>query len=161
MWLNSTINDSLLEWKGFNLVRYDRGLKRRGGVCIYIHDTIPYKIIDDFNGLVDNNLKCILLRLHPHMQKGLNLCGIYRPPDGAPKECVDRLTHIVNQFDRSCTETVLIGDFNLDYKNKKVLSTSKLGRLVSKLSLKQVIPELQAPQQPALTYCDSPRDIQA
>ena len=141
-WLNDSINDSLLEWEEFNLVRCDRGLNRNkkgGGVCIYVRDTIPYKIIDDYNDFRDNNLEFILLRLNPYMQKTLNLCGIYRPPDGIPKECVERLAHIVNQFDRARTETVLIGDFNLDYRNKKLVSTSKLGTLVSKLSLKQLI----------------------
>ena len=116
-------------------------LKKGGGVCIYVRDSISYTIIHDFNGLIDNNLEFILLKLKPTMQKSINLLGIYRPPDGSPKVCVDRLIHILNQFDRSRTETLLIGDFNLDYKNKRLMSTSKLNTLITKFSLKQFIDE--------------------
>ena len=143
-WLNNMTDDSLLKWEGFNLVRRDRDLirnKKGGGVCIYIHDSIPYTNIEEHKGLSDHNLEFILLKVKPHMQKPLNLLGVYRPPDGAPKECVDHLVHILNQLDRQRTDTLIIGDFNIDYKNKKLIAASKLEKLVTKLALKQIIKE--------------------
>ena len=143
-WLNCDTDDSLLHWEGYNLVRQDRGLtrnKRGGGVCIYIREEISYRINQDYKNLIGSNLEFILLNVKPHMQKPINLIGIYRPPDGNPKECVSHLTFILNQIDRTRSDTVLIGDFNLNYKNKRLISSTKIETLVNKFSLKQWIKE--------------------
>ena len=143
-WLSSLVDDSLLSWQGFKLARHDRGHNRNkkgGGVCIYIRDTIPFISVDEHNGLNDQHLEFVLVKLKPHMQKPINLFGIYRPPDGTQKECVARLTLMVNQMDRAPTDTLLISDFNLNYKNKKLFASSKLETLVTKFSLKQLIKE--------------------
>ena len=141
-WLNGSIADSMLKWKNFQLVRLDREMlrnKRGGGVCVYIRSTINFEIVQDLQELSDNNIEFLHLRLKPHMQKPINLFGIYRPPDGKYAEFVLRITRMLNQIDRLRSETILIGDFNIDYNNKRLVSSSNLEILENKYALKQII----------------------
>ena len=90
-WLNSSVSDSLLQWQGFQLVRLDREFlknKRGGGVCIYIKSSISFEIIKDFDDFLDGNIAFLYIKIKPHMQKTINLLGIYRPPDGKNKEFI-------------------------------------------------------------------------
>ena len=141
-WLDSATSDSMLNWKDFQLVRRDREEmrnKKGGGVCIYIRSTIDFEIIHAYDEFLGNNIEFLFLKLKPHMQKVLNLFAIYRPPDGKHGEFVKATTRILDQIDRSHSETMIIGDFNINFKNKKLVSSSKLDLLENKYGLKQVI----------------------
>ena len=143
-WLTSATEDSVLQWENFQLVRQDRETirnKRGGGVCVYIKVPIDFEVINDFNDLLDNNLEFVFVRLKPHMQKLINLIGVYRPPDGKPNEFVKHISCILNQVDRARSHLLVIGNFNLDYRNKRLVSNSKLDTLTSKHSLTQLIRE--------------------
>ena len=142
--LNHTIDDALLQWEGFMLIRQDRDgvrQKRGGGICVYIKKHIQFNLMNNPNDSISNNIEYIHLKLKLHMQKQINLICVYRPPDGKHGECVRGLTRVLDQIDRSRSETVLIGDFNLDYNNKKLVASSKLETLVNKYALKQIIDE--------------------
>ena len=141
-WLNNSIHGSLLHWDNFQLVRLDRERirdKKGGGVCIYVKSSISFEIVDNFSHLLKKNMEFIYLRIKPHMQKPINLLGIYRPPDGDCKVFLQHITDMIKQIDRSRSETIIIGDFNIDFNNKKVIASSKLNTLETKYALKQVI----------------------
>ena len=141
-WLNCSIHDSLLHWDNFQLVRLDRDRlrnKKGGGVCIYVNTSISFEIVDEFTHLLDSNIEFLYLKIKPHMQKPINLFGIYRPPDGNYRDFLQHITDMIKQIDRSHSETVLIGDFNIDFNNKKLVASSKLNTLETKFALKQII----------------------
>ena len=141
-WLNHFIHDSLLHLDNFQLVRLDRERirdKKGGGVCIYVKSSISFEIVDNFSHLLNKNMEFIYLRMKPHVQKPINLLGIYRPPDGDCKVFLQHITDMIKQIDRSHSETIIIGDFNIDFNNKKVIASSKLNTLETKSALKQVI----------------------
>ena len=141
-WLNSSTNDSLLHWAGFRLARLDREMyrdKRGGGVCIYINSNISFDIITDFNELLGMNIEFLYIKLRPYKQKSINLIGIYRPPDGKYKEFIQHTTKILNQIDSIRSNTILVGDFNIDYNNKKLVQSSNLDILENKYNLKQIV----------------------
>ena len=120
-WLNGSVDDFMLHWKSFQLVRLDReGLrnKKGGGVCIYIRASISFEIVHDFAHLLDSNIQFIYLKVKPFMQKKTNLLGIYRPPDGKYREFMQHITGILKQIDRSRSDTILIRDFNIDFNKK-------------------------------------------
>ena len=135
-------NTSLLQWEEFCLVRKDREArrnKRGGGICIYIRSSFKFEIINDVQETLDANIEFVHIKLKPHMQKTINLVGVYRPPDGKLKEFVQIITGVLDQIDRTQSETLLIGDFNIDFNNKKAVSSSNLSRLENKYALKQII----------------------
>ena len=141
-WLNSSIDDTLLRWDNFELIRLDRenwSNKKRGGVCIYIRSSIDFEIVQQFSDSLGNDIEFIFVKIKPYMQKTINLIGIYRPPDGKYKDFIQHITRILNQIDRSRHETILLGDFNIDFNNKKLIASIKLDHLESKYALKQVI----------------------
>ena len=141
-WLNKSVADSLLYWKDFQLVRLDRDSfrnKKGGGVCIYVCTSISFKVVPDFKDLLGNDIEFIYLKVKPHMQKPINLFGVYRPPDGKSRDFTQHILNMLKQSDRSHSDTILIGDFNIDYKNKTLVSSLKLDSLENKLNLKQII----------------------
>ena len=141
-WLNSSVDDSLLKWDNYQLVRLDREQVRNnrgGGVCVYIRSSIKFEIMQDFNEMLDNNIEFVYIVLKPPMQKPIHLFGIYRPPDGKSVDFTQHIVRMLNQIDRYRSETILIGDFNIDFNNKRLVSSANLDTLVNKYGLKQVI----------------------
>ena len=64
-WLTRDIDNSLLDWEGFNLVRQDRDQNRNkkgGGVCVYIRNTIRFSRIVDHDDMINQNLEFIMIR---------------------------------------------------------------------------------------------------
>jgi exonuclease III len=59
-WLDNTVEDSEIAVPGFHCVRKDRtGVKEGyGGVAIYVHEGLPYRVREDVNS-VDNECLCI------------------------------------------------------------------------------------------------------
>ena len=143
-WLNSSTSDSILHWNNFQLVRCDRELirdKRGGGVCIYIKNSISFEVIHDFDKYLDHNLEFVFVKIMPLKQKAINMIGMYRPPDGNPKESIQYISSILDQVERKRSHVLIIGDFNLDFNNKKLISSTKLDTLTSKHSLTQLVME--------------------
>ena len=69
---------------------------------------------------------------------------IYKPPEGAPKLLLDRLTNVLNQYigrgNPNGKEIYIIGDFNVDYSRcSKDTTKTKLKDLEVKYSLRQLI----------------------
>ena len=102
-----------------------------------MRSSISFEIVNDFTDCLDGNIELIYLKIKPHMQRRINLIAIYRPPDGKYKEFTRHLTGMLKQIDRSRSDTILIGDFNIDFNNKKLLQTSKLDILENQYALKQ------------------------
>ena len=143
-WLNDGICSSLLKLNDFELLRQDRDArrnKRGGGVCISIKLSIKFEVINMLPTLTSNDIEYLHVKIKPYMQKPVHIIGIYRPPEGKYKEFTQFIAKILNQIDKSRTDTVLLGDFNIDFNDKRLLSNSKLDTLESKYGLKQIIKE--------------------
>ena len=141
-WLNDSTCSSLLSWEGFQLIRQDRDTirnKKGGGVCIYIRSSIKFEIVNELQKSLDNNIEYVYIKLKPHMQKSIYLMGIYRPPDGKYRDFIQYITQRLNQIDRSRSDTLLIGDFNIDFNDKKLMANSTLDILENKYGLKQMV----------------------
>ena len=143
-WLNSTIDDSIIQWDGFKLVRQDRDLgrvKRGGGLCVYIKEHIDFEVLNELTTLINNNIEFIHLKFKAGMQKPINILCVYRPPDGSHKEFVRSITQVLDLIDRTRSDTIVFGDFDIDYNNKNLRRTSKFDMLESKYALMQMIKE--------------------
>ena len=125
-WLKNSVTDSQLKWDNFQLIRIDRARldnKSGGGICIYIRSSIDFEIIQDFQEVIGNHIEFLFVKVKPYMQKSINLIGIYRPPDGKHVDFVQSISRILDQIDRVRAETILIGDFNIDFKNKRLVTS--------------------------------------
>ena len=86
--LDSTINDDLMHVTRYDLIRKDRS-RNGGGVCIYLRNTINYKIRND---LVSSNVEAICIEIIKPQSKPFLVATIYRPPS-APSE-------FLNEFEK-------------------------------------------------------------
>ena len=70
-----------------------------------------------------NNDDCeiICIELKTPKAKRLNFIIVYRPPTGNIKNMIDYLEEAVGRLNKERTETVIIGDLNMDHSNKGIL----------------------------------------
>ena len=73
-WLNDTVKDDV-EIEGYKMFRKDRMEGSRGGVAIYLHDSLEAEVIGGIS-----HKKCEMLAIHMKEMNMVNIV-IYRPPD--------------------------------------------------------------------------------
>ena len=104
----------------------------RGGVCVYIKDTISFSIVED---LADESLEVLWLNIRPHrLPRGVNniIVGvIYHPPLASNSEMLVYLMKCLSVIEsrHSNCGIILLGDINK-------LDTAKLK---SNFDLKQTV----------------------
>ena len=92
--------------------------RARGGVCIFIHESIKFKEKKDLT--ISKNDSEILSIEITNKTKNIILSSVYRPPDSSLKEFKNSLKPIFDNIRRNNKDLYLVGDFNinvLDYEN--------------------------------------------
>lgn len=120
-WLHSLVSDSLIHKDGYNLFRLDRQtansqgiIKQGGGICMYIKDNFTVESSNCFAGS-NADYEIFHLKISKGFHKRINLIGVYRPPDGRYKTCIDELDRICSEIkSRHDGNLVVLGDFNID-----------------------------------------------
>ena len=121
-WLTGSIPDSVVEIKGFALVRKDRqGDRRGGGVCPYIKSSIGFSTIDE---LSNSPFETLWLYLRPNrLPRGFSclIFGVnYHPP---LEDDIKFTEHLISSLDFALIKyhkagIMLICDFNrLNYRH--------------------------------------------
>ena len=62
-WLSPSIPDFNVSIPGYNLFRHDRAHTTAGGVCVYLDEKLPSKLI---NSCVEDDVESIWLLIRPH-----------------------------------------------------------------------------------------------
>ena len=117
-WLTTEISDSEVFIKGYSIVCKDRqdSLKAcRGGVLIYVRDGIPFIRQTSF---VDDIFECLWIEINRPFCKPMALSVVYRPGYLNIKDFTKALTHILDNTDLHKVETIILGDFSVDYSTK-------------------------------------------
>ena len=85
--LDLNISDNMIDLNGYDIVRKDRS-RNGGGVCIYLRNSINYKLRQD---LIPSELEAVCVEINkPHSPPFL-VTTIYRPPNS---------THDFNEEDK-------------------------------------------------------------
>ena len=122
--LDSTKNSNyrLHGYKSFHQTRDGR---KGGGLCIFLRNTLSYKIRSDLN-MNSDAIECLCLEISTKTSKNLILSLNYRPPNGDSTLFEKHMKSILSKNKATKKEVILIGDFNmnlLDFdKNKRVQS---------------------------------------
>jgi len=128
-WLDDTILDNELLIPSFVLVRRDRN-RNGGGVAIYIHESIPFKIISKHERIE-------LLIIHLSLASNPLTCLFYRPPSSNTSVLHD-LEEALDVLPPSKTSNILVlGDFNIDAAPN--MNNSVLSSIQAKHDLCQII----------------------
>ena len=78
---------------------------------------------------------------HQKHNKLIVIGNLYRPPQGDVDLCIQYLESAIDNFEMDRIELFLMGDFNIDFLDKKDPSHLKLYELIKPLGLCQLIKE--------------------
>ena len=108
--LSKQISDTDLHFAGYNLLRRDPFLPGETGLLIYIHESISFKYLTDIQ---NHNIESLWLEIYLKQSKPITIGYIYRNPS----EHVNWIDKFISMMENVCTkstETILLGDFNID-----------------------------------------------
>ena len=167
-WLSDTIPTSMLHIDQYSIVRQDRFNSKKksgGGSVCYIKKNIPY-MVDDHISTSTDDYEILGIGLNLPKVKKINLLATYRPPAGKCKTFLDYMAEVVGSLNRDRTETIAIGDFNMDYANERILKKNSITAFENSTGLNQIITEFTRITPTTcsvldLIYTDSPHITEA
>lgn len=111
--LTNEILDTEVTLTDFNVYRADRKERERGGVAIYLHNSLE---TNETQIQRYSNSVCELIMLYENHMKTHIIC-IYRPPDTKSGEFLEVLEEVENYVKTINTDhnVILIGDFNFRF----------------------------------------------
>ena len=134
-WLND-LNNTNLELLNYTMEyknRTNNTKKSGGGVCIYIHKSIEYKISNDLTFNINDYLEILSIEIKLNLSNKLLLSTLYNSPFHRQ---IDFLNILYEQFHTHINDNIiLLGDFNNDTNT----STTPLNLLTTQLGLKPTI----------------------
>ena len=115
--------NSTFQLPNYSSIHQIRKNKKGGGVCFFIHDSLKYKLRNDFSANNEHN-ESLCIEIINKTNKNMIINTIYRQPDGKIKPFKKFIKNIMLKIERSNKPVYLVGDFNLnilDYEiNKRV-----------------------------------------
>ena len=131
-WLDSTVTDNEINRNGYCIERNDRN-RNGGGVCSYIRNDIAFLPRHD---LQSNDLEATWLEILLPKTKPIMVGTVYRPP---------KQTNFFNHFEnvflkiRSDIEVIILGDFNVCFKDRASSIYKKYVDVINLFNMKQLI----------------------
>ena len=136
-WLTEALPNGLIEIKGYNVARLDRGwrdgrngneTKRGGGLACYVKDHIQMSATRFCH--LNKSLKYLEMQWISVRVQGMRhiaVINIYRPPQGDYEVACKMINEAIVEADlKDNAEIFLMGDFNINFKDKTLLATKEL-----------------------------------
>ena len=130
-WMRPHLGTQLVELQGFQTYRLDRKgsakKKRGGGLLTYVSDkhAVNCEMLEHLDrSSEDIEVQWILIR-RPHC-KNVIACNVYRPPSGNLHKAIQYLEECVKTLNLSKVNMFMLGDLNINYKNKSSVAYKKL-----------------------------------
>jgi len=111
-WLNSR-NHDLFPIPNYNHESAYREYRQGGGVSLYIHQSLPYKLRNDLSVFTDD-LESIFLEITLPRSQSIIVGCIYRPPNTNLSAFNSSLNDSLHTIEREKKPCYLAGDFNVD-----------------------------------------------
>ena len=143
-WLKPHLYSDLVELRGFNSYRLDRkagcGTKRGGGLITYVNDKYASacELLTELD-ISTENIEAQWLLIHRPQCKDMVICNIYRPPNGDLQKAISYLDDSIKAINVSKVNLFLLGDMNVNYKNKASPDFKKLNFFIRANGLTQHI----------------------
>ena len=129
-WLHLNTPTAMINIPGYACFRNDRSTDKGGGVLIYIRETLKYHVVH-----LDTPFECLALIVELSPRSKFNIVVLYNSPSHNVSFYVD-LQNLLKTFD-SRTETVVYGDFNINWLDKK--AKIKLKTIMAKFNFQQLV----------------------
>ena len=116
-WLKESISESIVNIKGFTILRKDRITNNHGRVCVYVKDdNIKYRVLDELSCCHDHEI--LWLHLRPtRLPRGVSCliaAVVYHPPRADENSIHNHLFHSLALAESKFPNCgiILAGDFN-------------------------------------------------
>ena len=137
-WLDSSVTDNEIKLDDYSITRNDRN-RNGGGVCTYVRNNFAFLPRTD---LQSDHIEATWLEIILPKTKPIIIGTVYRPPDQ---------TNFLYHFEsvlgniRSDAEMIMLGDFNINFKDKNNGLLKKYSEVLNMFGLKQLInPQLES-----------------
>ena len=128
---------------GYHLLRKDRVGQKGGGFLAYVANGVKANRIWD---LEDNDVESLWLSVHPHNSNRPILIGaLYRPPS-TDKETDSKIEKNIEAAYLRNWETILVGDVNVDYLDRKAYSKHRLMKSLKNVNMTQHVTVVTRPK---------------
>ena len=109
--LDNSILNNEVHLDGYEIIRKDRYTNGRngGGVCIYVHNNLNYRIRND---LMNENLEFLMIEISKLRSKPFQLGTWYRLPN-SQRKLLNLFEDSIERIDTENSELYLLGDCNL------------------------------------------------
>ena len=143
-WLKPSLNSKLYDLDGFTLYRKDREHKGRkgkrgGGLLTYIHNKHTACSLPNNLDVSSKHIKGQWLKICRPPGKNVTVGNFYRPPSGDLKLAIDYMDDCMKIVQSDDDKIFLLGDFNVNFKNKSSPEFKSLDFFVKVNSLSQLI----------------------
>ncbi|XP_011693469.1 PREDICTED: uncharacterized protein LOC105453325 [Wasmannia auropunctata] len=133
--LTTKIKDAEVNVSGYHMVRCDAETGYTGGVIIYIRHDIEYEEV--LNGKLDSKCWCAAIKIKEKMYKGV-IMVLYNSPKTKASDFREFLEDIVEKLIERRGECMVIGDFNINFKNDSI-NMKKLKTIMLNVGMKQYV----------------------
>ena len=150
-WLTKSVPDRSVEIEGYDFVRQDRewndtlshhnNPKRGGGVALYIKSGIQFSDTKFKNmNKSSKDLEMMWLDVNLFNVRPIVVITAYRPPQGNCKRGCELLSEAFYEANlKDNTDIFLLGDFNINFDDKKTVTYRELDFTTQSLGLRQLI----------------------
>ena len=151
-WLKESIPNGLIQVKGFQVARQDRGwadegmimgTKRGGGLICYVRDNLTlneFKYAHLNQSTKDLEMQWVLLEMKN--MRNIVIVNVYRPPQGNYKNGCKSIHNAIKEANlKDNVEIFLLGDFNINLKDRASPMARELESTTSLWGLKALIKE--------------------
>lgn len=116
-------------------IRKDRPNRKGGGVLMFLHKTVNFSHLPHLENLLP---EAIVIKVTPQHAKPFLLLNIYRPPN-TKVQWFDQAYTLMQACLQECSETIAMGDFNLDYGVDSTKIPRKWSNICTEYNLNQLI----------------------
>jgi hypothetical protein len=116
---------------------YCRKTLNKGGVCIFVHNTVNYSNINLDRFCTDKTIEICAVKLKS-ARRMIYIIAVYRAPSGNFVEFLNSLDRVLNTFYSSGVEFIVCGDINIDYL-KDSFKKKQLNSLLLSFNLFSII----------------------
>ena len=142
-WLKPYLDTKVVDLDNYTSFRLDRGnnkSKRGGGLITYVHEkhASNTELLSDLN-ISNEHIEAQWICLHMPFCKNVYICNMYRPPKGDLQKAISYLDNCLKSVNLGKSNVFMLGDMNVNFKNKKSPNFKKLNFLAQWNGLTQYI----------------------
>ena len=123
-WCDETANEnSLLNLDNYFSVHQTRKNKKGGGICIYIHKYLEFKLRNDID-IFNNEIETCPVEIINRKSRNFVATGVYRPPKRDIKVFKNYCKDFLKKKSASSKIVLMVGDLNInsfDYDNNELV----------------------------------------